>query len=87
MYKGFPDKRTTVGATMPRSAPDDSTSGRKTLTRRFRIAKDSTIGDILHLAESEEAFARDQGPVRCDVDAHSLVPIPGRTSPPKLGAR
>jgi hypothetical protein len=62
---------------MPHLPADDSTIAGKTMTGRFRGATDSTIGDVLHLAESLEAFTRDHDPVRYDVDEHSDDPFPG----------
>ena len=45
------------------------------------------VGDILDSIESLEAFARDHGPGRYDVDEHSLDPFPGQRSRPGRGAR
>jgi hypothetical protein len=47
------------------------------MTRCFRISKGPDVSDILDSIESVEAFARDHGPGRYDVDEHSLEPFPG----------
>ena len=44
-----------------------------------RISKGPNVGDILDSIESLEAFARNHGPGRYDVDEHSLDPFPGTT--------
>ena len=49
----------------------------ETMTRAFRITKGPNVGDILDSIESLEAFARDHGPGRYDVDEHSLEPFAG----------
>jgi hypothetical protein len=46
-------------------------------TRRFRVSKVPDRGDSVQLVEALEAFARNHGPGRSDVDEHSLDPFPG----------
>ena len=43
----------------------------------FRITKGPDGGDILDSIKALEAFARENGPGRYDVDEHSLDPFPG----------
>jgi hypothetical protein len=62
---------------MPGSAADVFTAAGKTMARRLRIARGPDVGDILDSIESLEAFARNHGPGRYDVDEHSLDPFPG----------
>ncbi len=47
------------------------------MTHVYRISKGPDVGDILDSIESLEAFARNHGPGRYDVDEHSLDPFPG----------
>jgi hypothetical protein len=47
------------------------------MTRCFRISKGPSVGDILDSIESLEAFARQHGPGRYNVDEHSLDLFPG----------
>jgi hypothetical protein len=47
------------------------------MTRVFRISRAPDVGDILDPVETLEAFSRDHGPGRYDVDEHSLDPFPG----------
>jgi len=49
------------------------------MTQVYRISKGSDVGDILDSVEALQAFARDHGPRRHDVDEHSLDPNPGTT--------
>jgi hypothetical protein len=58
---------------MPESAPDDLTIAGKTMASRLRIATGPNVGEILDSIESLEAFARDRGPGRYNVDKHSLA--------------
>jgi len=47
------------------------------MTHVYRITKSPDFGDLVHTVEALEAFARDHGPGRYDVDEHSLHPFPG----------
>jgi hypothetical protein len=47
------------------------------MTHVFRISKGPDVGDLLDSVESLEAFPRDHGSGRSDVDEHSLDPFPG----------
>jgi hypothetical protein len=57
------------------------------MTDVYRISKGPDVGNILDSIESLEAFARDHGPGRYDVDQHSLDPFPGIKFPPGRGAK
>jgi len=47
------------------------------MTHCFLITKSTGAGEIVDSVESVEAFARERGPGRYDVDEHSLEPFPG----------
>jgi hypothetical protein len=47
------------------------------MTHIYRISKGPNVGDIIDSVESLEAFARDHGPGRYDVDEHAIDPFPG----------
>ena len=48
----------------------------RSMSRVYRITKSLDIGDTLDSIESVEAFARDHGPGRYDVDEHWPRPVP-----------
>jgi hypothetical protein len=45
------------------------------MTHIYRISKGPEFGNILDSIDSLEAFARDHGPGRYDVDEHSAEPF------------
>jgi hypothetical protein len=47
------------------------------MTDVYRITKSREVGDVVNSIESLEAFARERGAGRYDVDEHSHDPFPG----------
>jgi len=45
------------------------------MTHVYRITKGPNVGELVDSIESVEAFARQHGPDRYDVDEHSLDPF------------
>jgi len=46
------------------------------MTHIYHITKSPNVGDLVDSVDALEAFARDYGPGRYDVDEHSLDPFP-----------
>jgi hypothetical protein len=64
--------------TLAKPGSFDTIIGEK-MTHVYRISKGPEFGNIPDSIDSLEAFARDHGPGRYDVDEHSLDPIHGTT--------
>jgi len=43
----------------------------------YRITKSPKVGELVDSVDALEAFAKERGPSRYDVDEHSLDPFPG----------